>query len=104
MQISKIIGEMVDSGLRRRIREIHIRLPVLLILGLQVIIIFRLVVVLRHKVSNIRLVELNQPHLIILSIFVGIFTMDTMKRGEISAIIMVSLVIYNKIILRIEFP
>lgn len=61
---------MVGSGLRRRIEVILIRKLVLLILILQVIIVSRLAVVLRNRVPNLSLVELSQPHLILLAIFI----------------------------------
>lgn len=97
------MGEMVGSGLRSRIRKNFIRLPMHLILRFQVIIVFKLVVVLRYRVPSLMSVELNQPYLILLVICVGSFIMDIMGWGKIGAIILVSLVIYNEIVLHREF-
>lgn len=94
---------MVDSGLKRKIGEVFVRLLVLLILYFQVIIIFSIAIVLRHRVSSLRLVELNQPYLTLLVNFAGSSIVDIMKRGEISALIMGYLVIYNGIFLCLGF-
>lgn len=59
--------------------------------------------VLSHKVLSLRLLELSQPHLILLTIFADSFSMYIMIRGEIAALIMVILVICSEIVLRLGF-
>lgn len=57
--VNRIMREMVDSGPIRRTGAILIRLLVFFILSLQATVIIRLAVVLRHRTSSLRLVELS---------------------------------------------
>lgn len=88
VQINKIVEKMVGSGLTRRIGKICIRPLVIFILSLRVIDVFSIIMVLEHKV-------LSQPHLICHAMVVGSFTEVIMRMGEISSLIIVSLVICN---------
>lgn len=66
VDVSKLVGELVESGVTRRLEEIFIRIfwLVVLILNHLVIVVFRLVAVLGHRVPNLGLVEFSQPYLI----------------------------------------
>lgn len=86
------MGEMIGSGLRKKIGEILIRQPELLILTLRVIIVFMLVVVLRHRVPSLTSVELSQAYPILLVDFVDSFIVGIVKRGGICVLIVVSLI------------
>lgn len=95
---------MVESGPRIRIGENFIHLLVLLIRTHWAIIDLRLAVVLRYRVSSLRIVDLSQPYLILLIIFMGSFTVDIVIRKGIGFIIMVSWVKCREIVLQLGFP
>lgn len=86
---------MADSGTRRGIGGVPMQLLVLFILGFLVIVIFGSTVGLRLMRPNFRTVELSHPHPILFVDFVVSCIMDSVTRGGIGVIGMVSLVTHS---------
>lgn len=84
---------MSDSGLRRGIIGVSIRLLVLLIVSPLEIIAFRPIVGVRDKKTNLRLVDLIQPHHILLVNFMISFTVVIALRRGTCASTVASLVL-----------
>lgn len=105
MRINKVLVGIIDNGLRKIFEGvlIHILRLVLLMISHLLISSFGLVVVLRHKVPNLRLVELSQSYLILLVDFAVNFTKVIVMRKEIGILIMVILAICRETILYLRY-
>ena len=100
VEASRVVLDMAGSGLKRSGEIlVHILWLVLYTLSHLVIITFRLIVDLGHKVPSIRIVKLSPPLLIPFVIFVSRSIVEYMTRKGISALSVLNWATCNEIIL-----